>query len=247
MTTITNKRKINEIEHGKRITDKAEVYWGWSTAAGKKRAERRAELIISCGQLNPEKNVLEAGCGTGIFTEKLSKTGAAITALDISPDLLNLAKNRIKTENVFFVLGDLENLEFADNSFDAVVGVSILHHINLDTALKEIKRVLKNGGKIVFSEPNMLNPQIMLQKNIPILRKLAGDTEYERAFFRWPLAKILKTTGFKNITIKPFDWLHPFTPTTLIPIVEKMGNLLEKIPVVKEFAGSLLIYAECKK
>src|SRR3989338_11209654 len=131
MATTTDKRKINEIEHGKRIIDKAEIYWGWSTAAGKKRAERRAELIISYGQINQGKDILEVGCGTGLFTEKLAKTGAAITALDISPDLLNLAKNRIKTENIIFVLGDLENLEFADNSFDAVVGVSILHHINL--------------------------------------------------------------------------------------------------------------------
>ena len=80
--------------------------------------------------------------------------------------------------------------------------------------------------------------------SIPFLRKLAGDTDYERAFFRWPLAKILKTNGFKNIAIKPFDWLHPFTPAPLTPSVEKIGNVLEKIPLIKEFSGSLLIYAE---
>lgn len=244
MITLLNQRKISEIEHGRRIADKAEIYWGWSTSAGKKRANRRAELIISYGRLTSGKQILEAGCGTGIFTERLTKTGAEIRAVDISQDLLNLAKNKITAKNVFFILGDLENLEFAPNTFDAVVGVSILHHINLDTALKEIKRVLKNGGKIVFSEPNMLNPQIMIQKNIPFLRKLAGDTDYERAFFRWPLFKLLKKAGFKNITIIPFDWLHPFTPILLIPAVEKIGNLLEKIPIVKEFAGSLLIYAE---
>jgi len=241
---IIDKRKNSEVEHGKNIADKAEIYWGWATKAGKKRADRRAKLIVSLGQLAFGKKVLELGCGTGIFTEKLSKTGATITALDISPDLLNLAKKRIIAENISFVLGDLENLEFADNSFDAIVGVSILHHVNLNTALKEIKRVLKNGGKVIFSEPNMLNPQIMIQKNIPFLRKLAGDTDYERAFFRWPLAKILKTNGFKNIAIKPFDWLHPFTPAPLTPSVEKIGNVLEKIPLIKEFSGSLLIYAE---
>ena len=251
MSVNLDKRKINEIEHGKQISNGSEGIWGWSTASGKKRSARRAELLISYGKIALGKRVLEVGCGTGIFTEKIAKTGANITAMDISPDLLDLAKKRLSMPNVLCELGDLENLHFAENSFDSVVGVSILHHVNLKQSLKEIKKVLKSGGRIVFSEPNALNPQIMLQEKIPPIRKFVEKigiySRHEKAFSRWTARKYLKSCGFTNITIIPFDWLHPFTTVPLITLVEKIGNFLENTTLIKEFAGSLLIYAENNK
>ena len=89
----------------------------------------------------------------------------------------------------------------------------------------------------------MMNPQIALQKNIPALKRRLGDSPDETAFFRWPLKKLMARTGFTAIEIKPFDFLHPAVPPKLIPFISKVGETVEKIPGLKEIAGSLYISA----
>jgi SAM-dependent methyltransferase len=123
------------------------------------------------------------------------------------------------------------------------VGTSILHHLELEPALREIRRVLKAGGTIYFTEPNMLNPQIAVQKNIPWIKQKLGDSPDETAFFRWPLKRLLERTGYRDIRIDPFDFLHPKTPGALINRINQFGRLFERMPVISEFAGSLYIRA----
>ena len=233
----------NEVQHGKKIAHNAVNIWGWGTPAGKARADRRALYFIQIGDITVGKKVLEIGCGTGEFTKKIAQTGADITAVDISPDLLKIAKETIPNVNVRFHIQNVENLDFKDGSFDVVIGSSILHHLNLNPALKEIYRVLKRGGGTVFTEPNMLNPQIWLERNINFIRKLTNNSPDETAFIRWVVKKELVNLGFKNISIKPFDFLHPFTPSVLMPIINNIGSTVEKIPLAREIAGSLLICA----
>lgn len=233
----------NEIQHGKKIADNAVNIWGWGTPAGKARADRRSEYYIQHGNISYGKKVLEIGCGTGEFTKRIAQTGADITAVDISPDLLEIARETTQDVNVSFHVQNVEKLDFEDGSFDVVIGSSILHHLNLNPALREVYRVLKKGGGIVFTEPNMLNPQIWLERNISIIRKLTNNSPDEAAFVRWALKNELTNLGFKNVSIKPFDFLHPFTSSMLIPFISSIGNLVEKIPLVREIAGSLLICA----
>jgi hypothetical protein len=113
----------------------------------------------------------------------------------------------------------------------------------LDKAISEIYRVLRPGGTIRFTEPNMLNPQIAVQKNVPAVKKRLGDSPDETAFFRWPLHQRLEQTGFRDVKIVPFDFLHPRTPSRWIAAVDKLSNALEKMPLVREIAGSLYIRA----
>lgn len=238
--------KAREIAHDSHIKDNAEFFWGWSTPAGKLRAERRSRLIIERLKEESFSKVLEIGAGTGIFTEFFCKAGLDIYCLDISFDLLE--KTRMKCQGPFALklnVADAANLPYADESFDAAVGVCVLHHLDIIPVLKEIKRVIKKGGVIIFSEPNMMNPQLMLQKNIkPIKRlKILGETEDETAFFRWAIKKTLEGMGFKDIAITPFDFLHPWTPKPLISLVSNLGAVLEHVPLIREIAGSLLIYA----
>ena len=233
----------NEVQHGEKIANNAVNIWGWGTPAGKVRADRRASYFIQHGGVITGKKVLEIGCGTGEFTKRIALSGADITAIDISPDLLEIARKTIPNVTVGFHVQNVEKLDFEDGSFDVVIGSSILHHLNLNPAIKEVYRVLKRGGRIVFTEPNMLNPQIWLERNIPIIRKLTNNSPDETAFIRWVLKKELINLEFKNVSIRPFDFLHPFTPDMLIPFISNIGNLVEKIPLVREIAGSLLIYA----
>lgn len=236
--------KKSEIEHGKNIAENAENIWGWGTPAGRLRAERRFQYLIKYGGIKKGRSVLELGCGTGVFSEKLSKQGVKLVALDISMDLIKKAKEKLAGNRVQFVVADVERLPFKPGVFDSVVGISVLHHLSLDIACKEMNVILKSGGKIAFSEPNIMNPQIFLQKNIPYLKQKLGDSPDETAYNRWQIKKVLADNGFKNKKIFLFDFLHPLVSPALIPLVESVGRNLEKIPLIREIGGSVFFAGE---
>lgn len=115
------------------------------------------------------KKVLEYGCGTGSYAIALSRMAESVYGVDISEVGIESARNKAEKErldNASFLVMDAEELQFTDNSFDVVCGTGILHHLNLDKALKEIKRVLKPGGKALFIEPMGYNPVINLYRKL---------------------------------------------------------------------------------
>lgn len=228
-----------EIAHGKRIAPHAPFVWGWGTGAGRLRWKRRAVFFLN--RIKPGMRILEVGCGMGNLSNQVKDAGAFIVSVDISAELLKEAQ---KTKNgCHFVLQDVQRLGFSRGIFDLVIGNSILHHTEFKKTLSEIHGVLKPGGSICFFEPNMLNPQIMLQKNIPFLKRLVGDTPHETAFFRWRIAGDLKAMGFKEIRVNNWDFLHPCIPSCFVSVAEKAGMFLEKTPILKEFSGSLSVEA----
>src|SRR5262249_51180063 len=94
-TPMQTLRARHEIEHGRKLSaGDAEWTWGWGSPAGRLRAARRAALIARAARLAPGRRVLEVGCGTGLFTETFAATGAEILAVDISPELIEQARQR---------------------------------------------------------------------------------------------------------------------------------------------------------
>ena len=237
-------RAEHEIEFGKHLAqNNPEAIWGWETPAGRQRAKRRGSLIARGAYLAAGMHVLEIGCGTGLFTEMFAQTGATILAVDISPELIDLARARkLPLDQVQFLDKRFEDCDI-DGPFDAVVGSSVLHHLEVEESFAKIYELLKPGGRLSFAEPNMLNPQIAVMKNMPIpwIRERIGESPDETAFIRWKLKKLLMKLGFEEIEIVPYDWLHPRTPTRLIGAVQRLSYALEKVPLVREFAGSLVI------
>ncbi|MDD5072668.1 MAG: class I SAM-dependent methyltransferase [Candidatus Omnitrophica bacterium] len=129
------------------------------------------------------KRVLDMGCGTGGNSCWLAKRGAKVTAIDISP--VNIEKTKSwATKNGVTIdarVMDCGKLGFADASFDMVFGSFILHHIDIEKAAPEIRRVLKGGGKAVFIENSGDNPLLMFFRSrvLPVfgLRK-SSPSEY---------------------------------------------------------------------
>ena len=239
-----DQRIQNEIIHGEYIREHGEEIWNWSSPAGKLRWARRC-LLFKEFIGNSKSLVLEIGCGTGLFTKELAETDNQIVAIDISEALIEKAKERVHTRNVEFVVDNAYKTKFKPNSYDFIVGSSSLHHLDVDLALQEFSRILKPGGGIMFTEPNMMNPQIALIKNIPAIKRRAGDSPDETAFFRWGIEKKLRSYGFMDISAVPFDFMHPHVPESLLGIAGQLTVVLEKVPVLKEIAGSLII--KCHK
>lgn len=237
-----DERLANEIRHGEFLSRSNPVeIWNWSTPAGKQRWARRVKMLSSF--IAPSMSVLEVGCGTGTLTKELACTGASITAIDISADLLKIASSAVEAGKVTFKIENAYHTDFADGVFDAIVGSSVLHHLDADKAIAEFYRLLRVGGSIAFTEPNMMNPQIAIQKNIPYIKRLMGDSPDETAFFRWSLSEKLKKAGFRDIAVTPFDFLHPAIPARLIGILKPVCDMMEKVPALREVSGSLYVRA----
>jgi len=230
-----------EIKHNERILSRAGEVWGWDTPAGRLRAQRRAGLLIGSSAMASGKKVLELGCGTGIFSDFFQKTGAAVVVMDVSHNFLCQARQR--NAGIVAVVCDAKSLPFASESFDAVVGSSVLHHLDLGPCLSEIYRVLKPAGAIAFAEPNMLNPQVALERSCAFTRRIFNATADETAFFKWQIAGALRSHNFRDVFVRPFGFLHPHTPAGCIRYLVSAENVLEKIPLFSEIAGSLLIGA----
>lgn len=223
-----------------------ETWWGSSTKAGIERLERRARIVkqkLGCYN-NPK--VFELGCGTGAFSKYMlaELPFLDLTACDISPECAKIASERCGSyKNAKFLVSDAKLDPSYSNAFDVIIGNSVLHHLPVKASLGYCLQFLKHGGCIVFFEPNMLNPQIAAERNIRFIGRMLQNTENETAFFRWGLKKILRFLGFKQISIVPFDFLHPGIPRGLINFSDKIGRKIETIPILKEFSGSLLITA----
>jgi 2-polyprenyl-3-methyl-5-hydroxy-6-metoxy-1,4-benzoquinol methylase len=238
---MSQDRVANEIAHGRRLAAGVpEELWGWGTPAGRVRARRRAALILEHAGVGPSSRILEVGCGSGLFTELFAESGAEIVALDLSPELLALARRRGLPQRVRFVEQCLEEFD-RETGFDAVVGSSVLHHLDLVPALRRAFALLAPGGRLSFAEPNMLNPQIFAERTFR--RWFPQVSPDETAFVKPRLRRQLHAAGFEDVDIEPFDWLHPSVPEAWIGAVSRLGACLERLWGVREFAGSLRIAA----
>jgi SAM-dependent methyltransferase len=101
------------------------------------------------------KRALAPGCGFGEDAARLARLGAEVHAFDISPEIVDIA--RARNDGFGYGVADYrvaacENLPYADNFFDLVFVVDILHHVDIPRSVAEFKRVLKPGGRIIGDE-----------------------------------------------------------------------------------------------
>lgn len=99
--------------------------------------------------LTEDTLLLDAGCGSGLFSNMAIETGAQVIGIDAAPGLLEVARQRNPQNN--FMEEDLEAMPFADQSFDVVTGFNSFQYAgNFENALLEAKRVLKDKGRLVI-------------------------------------------------------------------------------------------------
>jgi SAM-dependent methyltransferase len=136
--------------------------WIWRALGEFRRNDDQASFYDPAG-----KAVLDYGCGPGYLTKELLDRGAThVTGIDISEAEIEQARVKAEEEGTAdrstHLVADAHNLDFPDDSFDLIVGDSILHHLDMEVALREIRRVLRPGGRAVFMEPMVHNPILRL-------------------------------------------------------------------------------------
>lgn len=149
----------------------------------------------------PDDRVLDFASGTGWATEMLARLGVRVVSIDLSVEMMRRGRARIGADARLadrdapaFVAARGQALPFADNSFDAVLCMNALHHLpSYGEALAEIHRVLKPGGRAVFSEPGTahadaahsqfrVREETVIEKSValPAVRRLAFDAGFSR-------------------------------------------------------------------
>jgi len=101
------------------------------------------------------KRIVDVGCGAGELVRMLTEKGALVTGIDI-PDMVTKALEAEDVGDEVYLIGNAESMPIDDDSTDIVVFVASLHHVpdpNMNKALKETYRILKNGGIAVIVEP----------------------------------------------------------------------------------------------
>lgn len=125
------------------------------------------------------KKVLDLACGVGFSSLELVQAGAEVTALDLSAQGLAITRQRAKAigVNLTPVLSSVEQLPFAANSFDLIFAQNFLMHVSVETVGKECYRVLKPGGRVIFTEPLAHHPLVKLYRKF--------FSEYKDTAPRW--------------------------------------------------------------
>jgi SAM-dependent methyltransferase len=152
------------------------------------------------------RHVLELGCGSGPLTAWLVDHGATVSALDVSPEMLRLAADRVGRAASLRVADAAHPLPFLANSFDLVVGSLVLHYIEAwEPVLREVRRVLRPSGTAVFSthHPTMDWLAPPPEDDFPTTSVTEvwekGTGEFEVTFWRRPLTAMtdaIATAGF---------------------------------------------------
>ena len=173
----------------------------FTTPIGKVVKEIESKLILEL--LKPERGekLLDAGCGTGVFTLDYLAAGSEVIGLDISRPMLDLAGQKTMGSPFYPVQGDMLRLPFRDDYFAKTVSVTALEFIaDARAAVDELFRVTRPGGCVVIATLNSLSPWAA--------RRRAKTREHilQSAFFRTP-DELLACSPFKG-TIKTAIHFH---------------------------------------
>ena len=200
--------------------------------------------FAALGELSGRR-ALDYGCGHGMAAVAMARAGADVTAFDLSPGYAAEARARALANGVSVecVTADGERLPFADASFDAVWGNAILHHLDLATAGRELRRVLAPGGVAVFCEPWGGNPLLgFARRALPYPGK--DRTPDERPLTRRDLRPLravfpgLEVRGYQLFGMVRRVWRNPRALRALDALD---ARLLRRVPALSNWCRYAVI------
>ncbi|KIO46631.1 MULTISPECIES: bifunctional demethylmenaquinone methyltransferase/2-methoxy-6-polyprenyl-1,4-benzoquinol methylase UbiE [Sanguibacteroides] len=214
---MAKKERVQEMFNG--IAPKYDLLNHLLSMGIDKRWRKKAMKVVGAGC---KDIVLDVACGTGDFSMEALKHGVKkVIGADISENMLTVAREKAKerklTEQLDFRYGDSENLEFPDNTFDAVtVAFGVRNFEHLEKGLTEMYRVLKPGGKVVileFSTPERFPMKQLyrfyFKRVLPWIGGIVSGNRkaYEylpTSVFAFPqgeaFLKIMRSCGYRQVT-----------------------------------------------
>ena len=161
-----------------------ETYDRWfTTPVGALVKHYESELILDLLKPGPGEFILDAGCGTGVFTFDILSAGSHVIGLDLSLPMLRRAMEKAGRCPFEVVVGDMLTLPFPEDAFDKVVSITSLEFIEDGrAAIDELFRVTKRGGCVVVATLNSLSPWATRREE----EAKKGHPLFQEAIFRSP-------------------------------------------------------------
>ncbi|OME91945.1 MULTISPECIES: class I SAM-dependent methyltransferase [Paenibacillus] len=164
--------------------------------------ERPAMLKVLPADME-QMTVLDAGCAAGWYTEQFIIRGARVTAVDLSPAMVQACKRRVGNEATVFACDITEDLPFEDEAFDLIVSSLTLHYIEDWTpTFREFQRVLKPGGSLIFSVHHPFmdvkhfdRPDYFARELLTEVWNKQESGPVEVTFYRRPIQEIINVTS----------------------------------------------------
>jgi 2-polyprenyl-3-methyl-5-hydroxy-6-metoxy-1,4-benzoquinol methylase len=197
------------------------------------------------------KDILEYGCGSGQVGVFLALKGARVRGFDVSQEGVQLANRRAAVNGVSsaarFESMRAETLLYEDGQFDFVVGRWILHHLDKESLPgcgREIRRVLRKGGKALFIEPLGHNPLIEFVRKHPFYSQGDYESEQESTMKRAEVLAMGET--FASALIHEFYLLYMLKRVIRNPrflgIIKRTDDLLLRLlPFLRRYCGECVI------
>lgn len=167
------------------------------------------------------KDVLDAGCGPGFYSQYLAERGAKVTAFDLNPVFVGRTRDRT-AERVTVLRADLaEALGFADSgSFDLVICILVLHYLkDWEPPLRESHRVLRSDGRLVFSTHHPFSDLELSPSGDYFATDLVED-EWDIGkvqFYRRPLSAMASDLYRTGFVIEEISEPRPTKPPDGVP------------------------------
>jgi ubiquinone/menaquinone biosynthesis C-methylase UbiE len=189
----------------------------------------------------PRGRGLDVGCGTGVRADRLVRAGYEMVGVDPSQGMLDVATRR--APKVATVNASATSLPFADDTFDLVITVAVLHHIadadDVRQALAEMVRVTKKtAGRIVVWDHNPRNPYWRL-----LMGRVLQDTGEERLIPERELLEGLRAAGGRILLSRQLSLVPDFTPPGALRVAATVERAVESTPVLRRFAAHNVIVA----
>jgi len=187
------------------------------------------------------KTVFDFGCGDGGNSLVLASMGAMTTGMDISPDLIEVARRRARLQgvNINFSVGDIRDTH--PGKFDAIVCVSVLHHVDLDAVLPRLLACARPGSTVVIVEPVNLSPTLRaIRLRLPV--PVHGSPD-EAPLTADRVARVL--SSLRNPQCHYFDLtarLQRVLGQWIAPVTTRVDRILLSIfPFLKKFCAVVVI------
>jgi len=160
-----------------------EEYEHWfQTPIGRVVKKYEMELILDLLRPSPGERILDAGCGTGIFTYDILEQRTGVMGLDLSLPMLRKARSK-GCARLELLQGDMLRLPLREGAFEKTVSITALEFIeDAKQAIEELFRVTKSKGTIVVATLNRLSPWAAQRKE----KGKEGHSLFSRVFFRSP-------------------------------------------------------------